>query len=85
VTGNVRGEQQESVRVGVRLRLASRPPAWCMLRTIWLWTRMRGWIVILSIGMAACGGFKDSLEDSKRATGALKSELGLDAQVSLER
>ena len=53
-----------------------------MLGTMWLWTEMRGWIVIFSIGLAACGGFKDSLEDSKRATDGLKSELGLDAQVS---
>jgi hypothetical protein len=50
---------------------------------MWLWSsRVRGWVVIFSVCLAACGGFKQSLEDSKRTTGALKSELGLDAQIS---
>jgi len=39
-------------------------------------------MVAFSIGLAACGSLKEGLEDSKRTTSALKSELGLDAQVS---
>ena len=38
--------------------------------------------MIFSIGLAACGALKDGLEDSQRTTSALKSELGLDAQIS---
>jgi hypothetical protein len=47
-----------------------------------LGTQLRAWIVIFSIGLAACGQLKEGLEDSQRATSALKSELGLDAQIS---
>jgi len=49
---------------------------------MWIWKQTGAWLLILAIGFSACGGFKDSMEDSKRATSALKSELGLDAQVS---
>jgi hypothetical protein len=38
-------------------------------------------MVIFSIGLVACGALKEGLEDSKRTSSALKSELGLDAQV----
>jgi hypothetical protein len=47
---------------------------------------LRRWIgvglLLLSTQLAACDGFKESLEDSAGATRALKAELGLDAQVS---
>ena len=47
-----------------------------------LGTQLRAWIVIFSIGLAACGALKEGMEDSQRTASALKSELGLDAQVS---
>ncbi len=53
-----------------------------MLGRMRIWKRAGAWVLALSIGLSACGGFKESLEDSKRATSALKAELGLDAQVS---
>jgi hypothetical protein len=48
------------------------------------WKRAGILLFVLSLGVGACGGFKESIEDSKRATSALKSELGLDAQVSFK-
>jgi len=47
-----------------------------------LWNWAGALLIVSSVGGFACGGFRESLEDSKRATSALKSELGLDAQVS---
>ena len=44
--------------------------------------QIRAALLVASIGIAGCGGFKQSMEDSKRATAALKSELGIDAQIS---
>jgi hypothetical protein len=38
-------------------------------------------MVVFSIGLVACGSLKEGLEDTKRTSSALKSELGLDAQV----
>jgi hypothetical protein len=35
-----------------------------------------------AIFVAGCGSLKDGLEDSKRTTAALKTELGVDASVS---
>jgi hypothetical protein len=49
---------------------------------MWTWKHAAVGIVVLSLNVCACGGFKQSMEDSKRASTALKSELGLDAQVS---
>ena len=40
------------------------------------------WLVACTIGLGACSGFKQSIEDSGRTTTALKSELGVDARVS---
>ena len=53
----------------------------CMLRGMWLGTQLRAWVVIFSIGLVACGTLKEGLEDTKRTSSSLKSELGLDAQV----
>src|SRR4051812_39988722 len=49
---------------------------------MWTWKHLGIGLLVLSLGVGACGGFKDSIEDSRRATSALKSELGLDAGVS---
>jgi hypothetical protein len=38
-------------------------------------------MVAFSIGLVACGSLKEGLEDTKRTSSALKTELGLDAQV----
>jgi hypothetical protein len=53
-----------------------------MLGGMRLGTQLRTWVVVLSVGLVACGALKEGIEDSKRTSSALKSELGLDAQVS---
>ncbi len=40
------------------------------------------WVLAGTIFLSGCGTLKEGLEDSKRTTSALKSELGLDARVS---
>jgi uncharacterized lipoprotein YajG len=40
------------------------------------------WLLAGTIFLAGCGSLKEGLEDSKRTTAALKSELGVDASVS---
>lgn len=46
--------------------------------------QVRALVIALSVAVAACGGFKENIEDSARTTSALKSELGFDAQVLFE-
>jgi hypothetical protein len=41
-----------------------------------------GFVVAFSLAVVGCGGLKEGMADSQRTTAALKSELGLDAQVS---
>jgi hypothetical protein len=52
-----------------------------MLRGMRSGTQLWAWMVIFSIGLVSCGALKEGLEDSKRTSSALKSELGVDAQV----
>jgi hypothetical protein len=49
---------------------------------MWSWRRVAPWLLLCAVGLSACGGLKQSFEDSKRATTALKSELGIDARIS---
>jgi hypothetical protein len=41
------------------------------------------WFLAGTIFLAGCGSLKEGMEDSKRTTAALKSELGVDARVSV--
>jgi hypothetical protein len=41
-------------------------------------------LVALVLAVAACGALKEGIEDSNRATAGLKSELGVDAQISFK-
>jgi hypothetical protein len=43
---------------------------------------MAAWLVALSIGLAGCGGLKESFEDAGRVRSALKAEFGMDAKVT---
>jgi len=49
-----------------------------------MWTRKQAGFaaLVLLLALSACGDFKQSFEDTQRASAALKSELGLDAGVS---
>jgi hypothetical protein len=49
---------------------------------MWMLRRAGLGAVVLLLGLSACGDFKQSFEDTQRASAALKSELGLDAAVS---
>ena len=40
------------------------------------------WLLAGTIFLSGCGSLKEGLEDSKRTTAALKSELGVDARLS---
>jgi hypothetical protein len=46
-------------------------------------TKLRAWVVAVTIGLGACTALKEGMEDSQRTTSSLKTELGLDAQVSV--
>ena len=43
---------------------------------------VRASLIALALATFACGSLKEGIEDSSRTTAALKSELGVDAQVS---
>lgn len=49
---------------------------------MWTLKRAASGAVVLLLNLSACGDLKQSLEDTQRASAALKSELGLDAGVS---
>jgi hypothetical protein len=50
---------------------------------MWMWKQAGIGFIALSLAICACSGFTESLEDSKRASAAVKAELGIDSQISV--
>jgi len=54
---------------------------WCSVTLMRIRSGLGAWLLVGTIFLGGCGSLKEGLEDSKRTTAALKSELGFDAQV----
>jgi len=57
-------------------------PFWCSVTLMRIRSGLDAWLLAGAIFLGGCGSLKEGLEDSKRTTAALKSELGVDARVS---
>jgi len=55
---------------------------WCSVTTMRIRSGLGAWLLAGTLFLGGCGSLKEGLEDSKRTTAALKSELGVDARVS---